>query len=241
MITPKLEELIHTGLAQFKTFNCISSSNVLKLDPKISIIITDIWYYDFVDLGKEDLNDDKTLDKLNQLAIHQLMIRSPKSQNNLIIRDDFRKTSDKTGAVTGMKHYNVYFPHVDDVYIDLIHGKPAIDTTITSAAHPAISKEPPIPNGYGTVGKPNFPIPIYIEWAASGSAVAAEIKPLSRRLTKDSPGISLSYDRGEYPTDETTILNDPNVENDYFFRSFPVVNIGYVAINKEAGIHFMGS
>lgn len=243
MITPKLEAIIHKGWAQYRVWNAMSMSQVLPVDTNTSIVITDIWYNSFVNTDL-DMIDLDIADVKNVLdgSIHKLSINSNKSMNHLIIRDDVNliPISD-SGLYTvnplGMKHYNVYFTHENDIFFDLTHI-PETDSmpAPTIGRWAANSKEMDQPNGYGK-GTTGELLITNLKWGALGKG---EFRPVAN-TAKPNVAQGNSYIQANWDISNDTKIQPPDSSNIMYTRQVPVFSIGYVQINTQAGKKFMSS
>ncbi|RLC35867.1 hypothetical protein DRH27_06150, partial [Candidatus Falkowbacteria bacterium] len=160
MITPLLEQMILDGKAKFKVFSLMSMSQILEVPPKSHIVVTDIWYNDFVDTNEEmlDVESDIIPEIINN-SIHKLSFNSEQQTDYLIIKDTVNITTEKTSDKNiinsfGQQHFNVYFKHKESLYIDITHLPPVGTMALNKNPWAAGTREAFLPNGYGKVGAP---------------------------------------------------------------------------------------
>lgn len=243
MLTPHLEKLIHQGLATYHTISIMSLSNLLQVNQNKRLIITDIWYFDFLDLGSDDPNVDTINDfgdKAEQ-AFHQVSFRSKNGGNNsLLIKDSIRLEQIDFLGITnvananGMRHFPVYFMHDEDVYIDIVRLPNANATVETSGQWPGNSSEANPPQGYGRAPGGET---IIVDKRWNGNS---GYSPETRKFVKTvPPGFESSWtNTAVIPVDANTVLNLPDTNSAVYNRTFPVMNIACVLINDRSDGRF---
>jgi hypothetical protein len=152
MITPYLEQLIHEGRATFRTYPCgIAALYRMQIPENQYIVITDIYFNDFVD-SPADAGADNANQRINQ----RIQINSSLGgRTNILHRS--QQVIQKVGlaeiSTTGglMKHYEIYSIHAGllKIGISVLPSAGAID--ILDYVVPPFTAEEDVRNvtGYG--------------------------------------------------------------------------------------------
>lgn len=181
-------------------------------------------------------------DNINANSTHQLEFRSTKSRNHFIIRenvqiDEFLAINEEGEAIENILSYNVrgfyhrdtYLVHTESVQINVIKVPPPSSWVGSTYLPPSPrSQEFSQPVGYGQTISP-----VLIPTMRQAVFVPGEAyDPLTKQF-EDLPGVAqdqlkLNVIPGRELVDPT--LPATGTSND---RNYPVINIGYVLVNKE--------
>jgi len=226
MVSYLLEKLIHEGVARYNT-HVIGSSGVgrIKVREKSFLVITDFTFYHFSDTGQGGVADP---DEWLRRSVHQLDFSSEKYRNHYVIRGDVNTimVPGSDNYSLGHSKYDTYLLHTSDVHINII-TMPGADTWATNySAVPGESQEFPPPLGYSgllavrenDLGTPGVQ---YLPLGVPGSA----------------PLVATGGYRDQFRADviAQNVLQDPSGASAKLTGTYPIVNIGYVQVNKEAG------
>lgn len=176
-----------------------------------------------------------SLENLLANATHQLEFRSTKSRNHFIIRENVQVfPATMAGGigfwnVNGFYHRDVYLVHTESVQMNISRVPSPDNWTTNYSALPEKSQEFSLPVGYGqgilsAVRRVDF-----------GGAGADGYEPLTSEF-EDLPGTApqeqfkVNIQAGRELSDPTVILNPEANNGD---RNYPLVNVGYVLINKK--------
>jgi hypothetical protein len=124
MLTPRLEQLILSGAASYRTFVAGGTNrHILNVGSDRFIIITDLTFFNFAPKEPIDLNNGD-LKKAFELSLFQVRIKSYKSENTFVFRNNFQVTKDNQGAnhlyivsPLGSTKLDTYLIHTNDVAI----------------------------------------------------------------------------------------------------------------------------
>lgn len=237
MITPLLEQLILDGKAKYKIFSAMAKSQILKVKQKTHIVIVDIWYNDFIDTSEDliDVTPDRLQSVLNR-TIHKLQLASKRQTDFIMIKDTVQISINPLNPTNffiidtyGQQHFNVYFKHKDDVYVDLAGFPDQSLVSFVNAKWSAKTGDPQTPNGYGNASQPTS---LDVVNVFSFGAGQGEFRPVGDSV-EASPVNNVSYTEANIPITAATAIINPNPISDTFTRSIPVINIGYVEILKN--------
>jgi hypothetical protein len=178
-------------------------------------------------------------------ATHQLQFKSDKSQNHFIIRDDvYLFDLSVAGAVPPNNYFlSVLGSYNKDTY--LIHAGDCVDIEILTVPDPNLwalsnysqlpnkSQEPNLPVGYG---QSPLGVPTVREVRLDSGLLDQQYLPLTASFENIAP-IPGKY-REQFSVDANTInkLNSPIVGINavkWNRRSYPIINIDYVAVNMN--------
>lgn len=217
MITPHLEDLIHKGFASSRTFVCgFSQSCVIPVPANKYIVIHNIIYFPFFDVDEvvpeTDINNIAKLRRTNK----QIELRSQKSDNHFVVRD--------TGtSVIVPVNIDTYLVHFDDVNVSLNVLPPQIRAGFIYGVLPVttVVLQNPAGNG-GLVGleETNLQPGQYVP-ANSRNVPMIPGAVYTEQLKVGYTPVSSLMDLSLAPP--ASIID----------RSFPIVNIQYVLINKK--------
>lgn len=251
MITPKLEELIHCGKAQYKTWvHGSAGSAKIPVRPNSYIIITDINYQGFIYSGR--LNNLLDLDEVMLNSVKQLEIASDKSSNHFVIRDtDYRFDNNDPTLFCAFTRdnfkFDTYLVHTKDIFIRVAIFPRVSNWVQTNANQPAQANDKPQPIGFGinTAGTlPALPTSITID--LGGNAVPPTDQQYIPLQSDGVTPATITTDgyRNQFRTNyelanapRATMTGTPN----YSQFAYPIVNIGYVQINDVPPRHLLSS
>lgn len=218
MITAKLEQMIHEGIASSRTFVCGMSGNcVLDVPEGKYIIIHNIVYFPFWDTpeGKDGSFDAQKIRRANK----QVEFKSQKSDNHYIFRDS---------GLTVLNPINVdcYLVHFDNVAISFLVQPDVVKGNIIDQASPTTSVVRANPQGYGGLLSV---LDIKLDVGAM------QYQPANNKNSGQVPNATY---RGEFKLDYTNATKLFNTQltpdGDFLNRSLPILNVQYVLINKGA-------
>lgn len=226
MITPHLENLIHKGEAQFKTFVVACSGvSVLPVPKGCYIVITDIIYNPFTDVPENNSNGDTWANRniINRKANKQIEFTSSKSKNHYVLRDSF--VQQITPVII-----NTYLVHETNVTINICTFRTrttANQLVFNYGTMPITNDVKQTPLGYGGL---------------NDVVLEVELDNTQQQYLPAQPendGIAANGDfRNQFKTDyddDTKLIDSNNVAYNGFLkdRAYPIINIGYVLINKR--------
>lgn len=242
MLTPKLEELILCGKAEYNTTVISMGRGSIEVPDGKTVVITDITYFHFVDARVNEA-DPNTPD-WNGATVHSMSLYSQQKRDVFGIREWLNKTLDGTPTpgiledrknVGGHVHFNTFLVHTDKVLIDIVR-MPTVQswTNITTELPPNVQqfnpKRPPLgqgkdPNGVGGISKYQL-------------SATIEIRDYARR--PPTAGYNQSKPGWYVPINNSTALNQPTNDADNSgMLQFPIVNIAYVTINSKIGMEIL--
>jgi len=216
MITPKLDELIHSGDAKTQTFVVgLSGSTVLPVPSGKYIVIHNICYFPFFNAP-----DGKTtpVSTINSLCNKQVEFRSEKTQNHFVFRDS-------GNAVQVPVILDTYLVHFDDVAITFLQV-PSIDPAqVVFSAVPITTVVRAAPTGYGGLTA--------TERVNLDGAVQM-YQPSGVKNSGLNPSPSYREQFKVNPSAGTILFNPATASPGELDRALPLMNIQYVLINKRA-------
>lgn len=219
MITPKLEQLIHEGKAQYKTFVVgLSGVSVLPIKPGNYIVITDFIYNPFTDVPEAD--NFANLGDVWKRSNKQIEFRSQKSCNHYIMRDSAPYSFIPIRVDT-------YLVHERDVTISIgvMPSLTAGTMVLNYGATPTTTDILASPSGYGTLD----------------SVLSAQLTNPTQQYQPTSSinsGIATANDyrvqfKANYDAvSKLTNQNLPAYTGYMKDRAYPILNIGYVYVNE---------
>ena len=141
MITPKLEQMIHEGIASARTFVCgMSGNNVLDVPDNAYIVIHNIIYFPFFDTP-EDFNGTYEIDRLTHCN-KQVQFKSEQTDNHFMFRD--------SGLFVLVPiNVDTYMVHFSDVAISFLRQPTILPANLTTQASQVTSVVRSAPQGYG--------------------------------------------------------------------------------------------
>lgn len=225
MITTYLEKLIHSGLAKYNTF-VFGTGGVgqIPVEPGSSIVITDFIYFNFCDVDGQ-INDST---EWFRRSVHQVDFYSEKSRNSYVFRSNVDGILISPGNSdlpysNGHVKVDCYLVHDSDVHINVNTILPPNVWTIDFGLLPGKVNETENPLGYqnlNAVRKVDF-----------GNNEEYIPYGLNRGTAAGIGG------RGQMRVnvDLGSILKTPNVNDVRSAMIYPIINIGYVQINKSLG------
>lgn len=219
MITPKLEEMIHNGIASSRTF-CVGMSGncVLDVPDNAYIVIHNIVYFPFYD-SPEDFAGTYEADRL-QRCNKQIEFKSAQTDNHFMVRD--------SGLFVLMPiNIDCYLVHFSDVAISFLKQPPIAPANLTFQASAITDTVSRAPSGYGALD------------AVRQANLQAGAQMYLPANSKNTPlVVPTNQYRGEYKLSHNlqTQLFDPSVllpPDTFIDRSLPLMNVQYVLIQKE--------
>jgi len=233
MITPKLEQLIWEGKANFKMFNLGGSGvGTIPLDPSTFAVITDIYCYGFDNFGED-------LEEKDKLLVHTLHLESKTGRDSITFRSNggFYDLGGAPGENIqihdGFFHFQTYFVHQEQIRVDIASiQNPEIWVQVTAATD-ILANNKPAPlqydNSVNTIQQ--------IDLQGAG---IQEYVPIGRR----TKGAALPPDYREQFTADirtaTRIKGANQTEREQVY-SYPLVNVAYIVIKGELSEHLGGS
>jgi len=226
MLTPHLESLIYQGLANYNTA-VIGGSGVgnIFVQKGSFIVITDFVFSHFADVDEANIGDpNEWLLRAN----HQIEFSSEKSRNHFVIRSDFNQllTAPSVTWPGGSTTFNTYLLHTSNVHINITSVRPVSTWLVNYSPVPADTNEDLPPLGYQGLDA------VRVNSMGQG---AREYVSLGDQREVTIP-LTAGY-RDQFRIDPTlnTRLNNPFIADARGNGCYPIVNIGYVQVNKEVG------
>lgn len=220
MITPKLENMIHEGIASARTFVCgFGGSNVLEVPEGKYIVIHNIIYMPFYDAPEIYHSNQQDLEILTRIN-KQIELRSQKTDNHFIVRD--------SGLFVQVPlSIDTYLVHFSDVAVTLLHVPQIAPMSYVDGNLPITSTILEKPLGYGNLDSTKqvhiYPPDMqYVPENAENAGVTPE--PSYRKQFKLDHTINTALQLMGSVAPSGYLLD----------RAFPIVNIQYVLINKTA-------
>lgn len=232
MIPTHLEKLILCKDAVYQTAVVGRSGLcVIPVPEKSTVVITNFTYFgfvDFVDPETPDINQDR--------SVHQMIIRSDKSQNHFVIKEDiFSEDNQGNTMITQVngkyQESSLYLIHDTDITIEISVAPTVVGLVSTPGIAPNALKIPNPPVSYGS--DPATAIPQTISEVYGGGI--GEYQPLTRRFAPPSAATPFLTGSMLYPIVAATALNPTFAGGRIGQRTYPIVNIGYVEIKRQLG------
>jgi len=237
IIPDNLIKKIHAGEAAFHTAVLgAAPTNVIRVPDNKYIVIVTFTSFHFLDQAS---SGDIPGSFLNR--VYQIEFQSNKSQNHFVLRSDLRidiAAGAETAIATGSTTFNTYLVHLDDVNVIVIKENPFPWTTSLGDIPPGLSGQPP-PLGTEAGVKGAFPVILDIEYAGA----LAVSNPLTSKFHTKVGGPGNQYNGLRFSVTATSKfsgLGFPNVNNSGP-GSYPIINVGYVLVNKNPGDKVQGS
>lgn len=233
MIPAELERLVLCQKAMSKSVSLGRSGQmVIPVKDDKTVIIYHFDYFHFL-----DVTDSTDIEQCLARSVHQVIFYTRKSTNNFVIRDNLQLTTILDGAgvlvtscnVEGYYSKDTYLIHDKDVIVSVSVAPPAVGTAIAPGSPPRrLTPEEP-PNGYGS--DPATAIPQTINEGYAGGI--GEIVELSRKFGASSGATPYPVSNFRMPIVAATALNPTFVLNEFGQRSYPILNVDYVEINRN--------
>jgi len=228
VLSPLLEKLVLTEKASLRTTVVGKSGQaVIPVGADRTVIIVEFDYQHFIDFVDPD-----NLNQILSRSVHQLSFKSKKSRNHFIIRDNLQ-TLEMPGptfvtTVNGYYRKETFLVHNDRIIVQIVGAPFTTGTISTPGAAPANvgTEQPPLGYGFGafaipqTVNEEDFPN-------------TYEYSPLT---VANIPFISTSRFKTSqllFPVSGVTALNPTFNVDEKGQRTYPIVNITYVEINRS--------
>lgn len=231
MLTPILERCLLKGKAQYNVYTQGMQSGAIVVPADKTIVITDIWYYHFVDAEAGETSNNEPW---NRASVHQISFASKDKRDFFMIRETLLKTRQngvESKSVFGQSHFDTYLIHTKDIYIDITRFVPPSDWVSVGITQPPTVPEynpPKVPIGRG---KPPNSFAAVSTYNITGTK---QIRDFPMRPF--DPGITEATNQLENSEDASTALIDPNLNIDGSgMMNFPIVNVGYVTLNSKIG------
>jgi len=202
-----------------------------------------IWNFDYQNFL--DVIDFDNMDEVFARSVHQVIIRSPKSLNTFIIRDDVTISQASFPPPVGdinianvFGHYNkdVYLVHSENIIITISAAPPLLGTASVIASPPNLLNPESPPRGYGSAAGaiPQTTNEIY-------PGVTGEVLALSTKFGVSSAGSPMPTGDLRYPINASTALKPTHVTSEQGQRSYPILNINYVEIPRNVAEELFSS
>lgn len=224
MLTERLEKLIHSGKAAYKTFVAGGTQkHILNVDNDRYIIITDLTYFSSVNLPRNGIVTDGELERLFLERLNtQVKIFSNKSTNQYLFRNGIAIHNDnaRTGyylTPIGSVKMDCYLIHEEDVSISFSYAGRSAGFAAGNTITENIAFPPPY--DYGKTGQAGV-LPV-----RQIGQTGLTYKPMfqGQNLLKTSGGqFDLQF---SFPIDNTT--NYANLDAP---AAYPILQVGYVEI-----------
>ena len=228
MLTPKLEQLILSGAASYRTFVAGGTNrHILNVGSDRFIVITDLTFFNFAPKDPLNLNQTALKKAFDELSLFQVRIKSYKSENTFVFRNNFYVSTENQGATIkyvlaphGSTKLDTYLIHTNDVAIIFSLGES--QDPLSLEVMPAAGVGFPIVSDYGKEGMKN---PIQTLNRSEGTLTGAIHAP-GGDLYASIPAAEPVYKEFVFPIDP---LLDPITLTGGGF-STPLLQIGYVEI-----------
>jgi hypothetical protein len=235
MITPNLVELIEKGDAQYKTWTTGATGSARIPVPKNNyIVITDFHYSHFVDRTPDFENPEFDMAAVLKNVVHHLSFVSYGQNYLYTIRSSFRQQFwEGLNFITPSESdtkYDTYQVHRNDVHIDIWRLIDFENWIMTVSKLSDKTAEPANPAGYGTLN--NTPNQNVLREIFFNGLLGDQFVPYG-----ENQGIVLTQAwREQFFNAITNVsaLNRPATESIDCNYSYPILNIGYVLVNKPA-------
>lgn len=224
MLTPKLEELIWCGEAEWRTWTIGTGNPVLRVGEDETIIVTDIWYNPFIDSRANSVAAPGTawLSRQNQ----QFTLSSLNKRYNFVTRAYF---TEGQGIQADFQHFDTYCIFTGENISMFIAKFASTDVpwVITPGTAPIGTKAKPQPIGYGETGGGGLQGTNRVDQGL----LFNEVRP--HYLTPVTPGLR-SFDDWQVAFTPASVIQPPaTISNQYGNQQFPMITVGYVKINKK--------
>lgn len=240
LVPEKIKNLLATGQAAFKTHVVgMSGSSLIGVGKDTVTIIVGLKYFHFLDIAEAEFrNQAAPFSAVYDRSVTQINIKSPKSKNHYIVRDNIVCTRLSSGAgtvnqwqVNGETNFNCFLVHEDNIQIEIVKTPPAANqaVAISDVAAATIQKSPP-PEGYGNATQPTAilqPVQINASIPDNYSHV-----PLSVPLQGNPAGLPISTNSAKFPVNATTALVSMDNSGAYKSRAYPILNVDMIEIRK---------
>lgn len=228
MITPKLEELIWEGRAQYKTWTIGSGAAGLNVKNNQTVIILAVDYFGFLDSGEVLLTPVALWrEKMNK----QITFYSKKRRFNLLARSFFSSE----GLLSSHHTFDTYFVFEENILCNIGSFEPVANWNFIVGQAPLRSEQPLPPLGLGNenggFGSPN--VVLEMEFNTSQSDDEAVPYP-DTRPTKDTAYHDFQT---AFSTDSQLLIPGQNADN-LGELQYPMLTVHYVEINERLTAKF---
>jgi len=241
MIPQELEKLVLCQKAFSKTISLGRSGQlVIPIGQDKTAIIYHFDYFNFI-----DFTDPLDLDQLRSRSVHQVIFHTDKSTNNFIIKDDLSITMIEgpgglqvnEANVTGYYAKDCYLIHDTNIVVSISVAPPVVGTISAPGSPPPEVKPEVVPGGYGSAPPTAIPQTTNELFPLA----TGEILALSRKFGTTSLPTAFPVGSLRYPINLTTALNPTFSLTEEGQRSYPILNIDYVEINKNVADELFSS
>lgn len=232
MITQNLVELIEKGIGQYKSWSTgATGSSRIPVPKNNYIVITDFHYFHFAD--RDPLVDESEFTKqMYQNCVHGLLFRSFGNDFYYSMRSTFlQQIIDGKRTVMPLQpesKYDTYQVHKTDCHIDIWRFPDFNKWALTVSKLSDKTSEYAGPTGYGTLNNtPNQNVLRELYFDGFG---AQQYVPYG-----ENQGVPLLTDwREQFRPDifNGSALFPPDLKNIDCNFTYPIVNIGYVLVNR---------
>lgn len=241
MIPQELEKLVLCQKAMSKTISLGRSGQlVIPIKPEKTVVIYHFDYFGFI-----DFTDPEDLDEVRDRSVHQVIFRTEKSVNNFIVRDDLQVSmisgpgglTVNEANVTGHYSKDCYLIHEEDIVVSISVAPPIVGTASGLGVPPNRLKPESPSSGYGS--DPATAIPQTV--TELYPLAIGEMIALSRKFGTSSLPTTFPTGNLRYPIVAATALNPTFIATSEGQRSYPILNIDYVEINKNVASEIFSS
>lgn len=221
MLTPKLEQLIWDGKAEYKTWTIGTPSAQLPVGQNETVIITDVKFFPFIDAAGDSFEDPALGFKR---ANKQMVFSSKNKRFNLLARSTFLPF---TGVLCFPIDFNTYFVFNETINFFCLNIEPTgLPWVIVNGLAPGGTDAKGAPLGYGQVNDNGLTGINRIQMTAPG-----EIRPHQNTPAATANGYNFSSTEFEVPASAATILNNPSLAaTEIGNYQYPLITVHYVKI-----------
>jgi len=225
MLTPKLEQLILSGAASYRTFVAGGTNrHILNVGSDRFIIITDLTFFNFSPTVPWELDEAMLTKLFTDLSLFQVRIKSNKSENTFVFRNNFQISPkinqvQYVAAAQGSTKIDTYLIHTNDVAIIFNLGEKQFN--LNYEIMPAAGVGFPRVSDYAKTGMKDPILTLNRSQGPSGAIHAA-----GGDLYASIPAADPVYKEFVFPVDP--LLDPIALTSDPW--STPLLQIGYVEI-----------